>query len=257
MDEQTTTEVPVETGGSQQVNGIPVDDQGQALPEPEETETTEAVAETTEEPSQDAPPAEEPAKEADNSNEKWLKSKGIDPNSPEAVEKLAEMARNSEQAMHSKAQKASELEKALDSGITQEAEAQGITDDDRLDIARIKAKLTVREFFDNTPDAKPYEQAMIAELQNKPHLAGDLESLYATAVYKSGNLDAVKSQGKREALESLAHKQQAAVPSGDAVNGSSMGSATITPANVDKLVAEHDVDWFIKNQAAINKAMAG
>jgi hypothetical protein len=33
---------------------------------------------------------------------------------------------------------------------------------------------------------------------------------------KSGGVAAVKSQGKREALESLAHKQQAAVPTGSA-----------------------------------------
>jgi hypothetical protein len=35
---------------------------------------------------------------------------------------------------------------------------------------------------------------------------------------QSGKLDSVKSEGRREALESLAHKQQAAVPRGNATN---------------------------------------
>jgi hypothetical protein len=61
-----------------------------------------------------------------------------------------------------------------------------------------------------------YEPAMIDLLKTKPYLAGDLEALYASAVMKSGGVAAVKSQGKREALSDLAHKQQAAVPTGNA-----------------------------------------
>lgn len=251
MDEQSTTDTPVETGGTT-IQGIQVDEQGQAVSQPEPTETVEAEAKTTEEPSQEAPQEVEPSTD-DNSTVEWLKNKGVDPNSPEALEKVAEMARNAEKQMHTKAQKASELEKAIDEGITQEAADQGLSEDERLDIVRIKTKLNVREFFENNPEARQYEQDMIATLSEKPHLAGDLESLYANAVVKSGSL---KSQGKKEALESLAHKQTAAVPRGNAVN-SGVTSQAITPENVDALVGQNDLEWFQKNREAINRAMAG
>jgi len=250
MDEQTTTDTPVETGAT--IQGVQVNEQGQAVAEPETTETVTADVQTTEEPSQEAPQEEEPSAD-DNSTVEWLKNKGVDPNSPEALEKVAEMARNAEKQMHTKAQKASELEKAIDKGITEEAEDQGLSDDDRLDIVRIKTKLSVREFFENNPEAKQYEQTMIETLAEKPHLAGDLESLYANAVVKSGSL---KSQGKKEALESLAHKQTAAVPTGNAVNQGATGVA-ITPENVDTLVGQNNHEWYLKNLDAINRAMAG
>jgi hypothetical protein len=247
MEETTTTDSTVnDTGVSDETQ--PVDDTQELAEQPANAVTT-----------QDAPEGDEPSAEAsqdDNSTTEWLKKKGVDPSSPEAIGKVAEMARNAEKAMHSKAQKASELEKAIDRGITEEAEANGLTDDDRLDIARIRTKLSVRDFFDNNPDAKPFEQAMIAELSNKPHLAGDLESLYANAVVKSGNIDAVKSQGKKEALQSLAQKQQAAVPRGSAVNSAS-NSTAITPENVDQLVGSHDHNWYLAHRDEINKAMAG
>lgn len=255
MEEQTTTNAPVETGGPT-IQGVQVDDQGQAVSQPESTEPAEAVATTTEETSQNTSKSEEPSTD-DNSTAAWLKNKGIDPTSPEAVEKVAEMARNAEKAMHSKAQKASELEKAIDTGITEEAALQGFSDDDRLDLVRIKTKMNVRDFFDNNPEAKQYEQAMVEALTSKPHLAGDLESLYANAVVKSGGMDAVKSQGKREILEDLAHKQTAAVPRGNAVSSSGMGAAPITPQNVDQLVGQNNLAWFRQNREAINKAMAG
>jgi hypothetical protein len=47
MAEETTTDAPVETGAT--INDIPVDDQGMAIAQPEETEQAEAVAEVNEE----------------------------------------------------------------------------------------------------------------------------------------------------------------------------------------------------------------
>lgn len=253
----TTTDAPVDDGAAT-IQGVQVDDQGMAVAQPEETDQAEAV----EQPTKDKPTKEEVKEEPstdDNSKidpSEWLKKKGIDPTSPEAALKVAEMAANAEKQMHEATVKASQLEKTLDTGITEEAEAQGLTDDERLDIVRIKTKLSVREFFDAHPEAKSLEPAMIEELKAKPHLAGDLESLYASALVKSGSLDSLKSQGKREGLESLARTQQAAVPTGNATT-SGVSSSEITPENVDRLVGEHDLEWFQKNQKAINKAMAG
>ncbi len=253
MEEPTTN--AAEDTGAQAINGIPVDDQGQAVAEPVETDTATAESTTQDEQAETEQVTESESQETDNSDEDaaWAKNKGLSIET-DNERKLAQMARNAEKAMHEKSVKASQLEKAIDTGITQEAEAQGLTGDDRVEIARIKVKMNVREFFEDHPEAKAYEQAMATELSAKPHLAGDLESLYATAIYKSGHL---QNQGKKQALESLVHKQQAAVPKGNAINGNSMGAAKITSQNVDQLVGQNDLNWFREHQAEINQAMAG
>lgn len=257
MDETTTTGAPVADGG-QSVQGVAIDDQGMAIPQPENTDPAPAGEQTTE-PTQPNTVSEEPPT-GDNSDSDWLKNKGIDPSSPDAVEKLAKMAQNAEKAMHEKAKKASELEKSVgavaDQQITQYEQDNGtqLSETDRA-VQKLVVKDSVRTFFDNNPDARPYEQAMIAELQNAPHLAGDLESLYARAVVSSG--DSVKSQVRQETLETLAQKQTAAVPRGNAVNGSNMGASAITPQNVDQLVSQNSLEWFEQNRDAINAAMAG
>lgn len=257
MEDTTTTEAPIVSGG-QSINGVAIDDQGMAIPQPDDEEQAEAVQETTESEQQaEEAPASAPEETISEDAElaSWAEKKGLKLDS-ENTTKAAKMAREAERAMHAKAQKASELERTLDNSISAEAEAQGLSDDDRVEIARIRTRMNVRDFWDSNPEAREYEQAMVAELQAKPHLAGDLESLYANAVLRSGGLSAVKSQGKKEALETLAHKQQAATPRGSAVT-SGITSDSITPQNVDYLVATNDQKWFEKNYDKINKAMAG
>lgn len=210
MEEETITKEAVETG---------------AQAEPVVTEQTEAVQETTE-PEQQAPSPSEPSE--DDQLATWAQAKGLELDSDNA-KKAAKMAREAEKAMHQKAQRASELEKNLSSASDESAEQVALNtgqDPELLKrLQRVEVKEAVRDFWntplDNgiTPD-KSLESDMIELLKTKPHLAGDLESLYATAVVKSGSLGAVKSQGKKEALESLAHKQQAAVPTGSATNPS-------------------------------------
>lgn len=258
MEEQTTTDAPVVDGG-QHINGVAIDDQGMAIPQPEATETAEAV--TTTETPQEQEVTQEPSTD-DNSASNWLKNKGIDPTSPDAVEKVAEMARNAEKAMHAKATKASELEKSLTKTDEEAVSAYEIENNTQISetdklVRGLVIKEQVRDFFTNKPEAKAYEAKMIEILGSKPHLAGDLESLYAVATIQSGSLDAVKTQAKQETLESLAQKQQAAVPRGNAVNGSGMGAAAITPQNVDQLVAQNGTEWYRANLPAINKALQG
>lgn len=256
MEDQTTTDASVASSG-QAINGVAIDDQGMAIPQLENTEPAEAVSEAIAEPEQQTEESTESVSE-DTELASWAEKKGLTLDSDNTT-KAAKMAREAERAMHQKAQRASELEKNLTTTSDDYAEqvAANTGQDPELlkRLQRVEVKDAVRDFWDNNPQAKEYEQAMISELQAKPHLAGDLESLYATAVMKSGSLDAVKSQGKREALESLAQKQQAAVPRGNAVNGASSSNA-ITPQNVDQMVASHDQKWFEANYDRINKAMA-
>ena len=250
--EETTTNAPVSDGGT--IAGVAVDANDQPVSQPEQTETAEAVKETTEEATTSEP-------QSDNSDDvtEFLKKKGIDASDPEALKKVADMARNAEKAMHDKARKASELEKTLSTASDEYAEDVALETGQDPEVLkrlqRMEVKESVRDFWDNNQEAKAFEKEMIAELQTRPHLAGDLEALWA--VVKSKNSDVIKSQGKKEALSSLAQKQQAAVPAGNAVQPNGMGATKITPQNVDQLVAQNDLDWFRANRDAINQAMSG
>jgi hypothetical protein len=258
MEEATTTEAPVESGG-QHINGIAIDDQGMAVPQPEETESAEAVQETTAtEEVQEAEATSEPSE--DEQLAKFAETKGLELDSDNA-KKAAKMAMNAEKLMHSKATKASELERTMssmsDESATQVAEATGQNPEVLKRLQRMEVKDSIREFWDSNPGARQYESEM-ATIAVESGLYGSPEAIlkasYAMAVAK--NPEALKSQGKREGLESLAHKQQAAVPRGNAVNSGSTSNA-ITPQNVDQWVATHSQADFEANYEAINKAMAG
>lgn len=262
MEDETTTNAPADTGGVQTIQGIPVDDQGQAIPQPETQETVAAEPDTTE-PEPQAEPTSEPEPEQEQPESdtdelaKWAKNKGLELDSDNAT-KAAKMAWNAEKAMHQKARQKSELEKTLtvasDESAEYVAQTQGLDPDMVRRLQRVEIKDTVRDFYSEHPDAKELEPAMISELQKRPHLAGDLDALYA--VVKTSNLSAVKSQGKREGLESLAQKQQAAVPRGNAVTSGTSGNK-ITPQNVDAMVAGMTSEEYRRRLPEINRAMAG
>lgn len=260
MEEQTTTNAPVDDGGS--INGIAVDDQGQAIPdtEPQPDQPEPAAAEDEPvEPSQEAPKEDEPVK-ADNSTTAWLEAKGIDPKSPEAIEKVAEMARNAEKAMHQKAQKASELEKVAK--ISDEEIPVDATPEvrDNVRVRNLELKFDVQQWKVQNPDKVAHEAEMVKVLADptKKALVQEgylsLDDVYSIA--RGGDVEATKSQGKREALETLAQKQQAAVPVGNAVNPSGSASASkITPQNVDQLVKGMSVQEYQKRLPEINAAL--
>jgi plasmid maintenance system antidote protein VapI len=203
MEEETTTPAPVDTGVE--------------TTQPVEAVNTEAVITPAVATEEQTTETTEPSD--DEQLNKWAESKGLELDSDNA-KKAAKMAREAEKAMHSKAQKASELEKAAaavsDADAVQVAEATGQDPELLKRLQAVETKERVRDFWSQDDIDRSYEPAMIDLLKTKPYLAGDLDALYATAVMKSGGVAAVKSQGKREALESLAHKQQAAVPTGSA-----------------------------------------
>lgn len=206
MDEEATTSASVDAGTDQTV-------------QPVETASTEAVDNSVESTEQQTETTEAGADDEDAQLAKWAQSKGLELDSDNA-KKAAKIAKEAEQDFTRKRQKASELEKATEtiSDETAEASAQATGQDPELlkRLQRVEVREAVRDFW-NQPDIdRAYEPAMIELLKTKPYLAGDLDALYATAVMKSGGVAAVKSQGKREALTDLAHKQQAAVPTGSA-----------------------------------------
>jgi hypothetical protein len=187
-------------------------------------------------PSQDAPQsdaepqatADDSAPQVDEKLQKYAKSQGLELDSPSAI-KAAQIAMKNQSEATRTYQRASELEKTVSTVSDQYAEAEAAQtgqDPELLKTVRgLQIENAVNKFW-NTPLAngdlpdKGLEQAMIAEVQSKPYLAGDFESLYATALFKSGSAENVKSQAKRETLEELAHTQTAAVPRGNATNSS-------------------------------------
>lgn len=260
MDESTTDASAV--SGEQSIQGVQVDDQGMAISLPEDngqeaTAASDTVTKTVEESNEGA----QALPEGDDKLQKFAESHGLELDSPNAV-KAAKMAMENQAEFHRTRQKASEMEKTMttmsDESAAQVAEQTGQDPEVLKRLQRMEVKDSIREFWDNNPEAKQYEGEM-AKIAVESGLYGSPEAILKAsyAIAMSKNHDAVKSQGKREALESLAHKQQAAVPTGNAVTAGTTSSATITPQNVDQLVAQNSQEWFEKNYAAINKAMAG
>lgn len=262
MAEETTTDAPV-TDGGQVIAGVQVDDQGMAVSQPEVQESAEAES-TPEDNSQEATPETEPV-QTDNSTVEWLKKKGVDPTSPEAIEKVAEMARNAEKAMHEKAQKARELEKTTEIKAEEVPVDATPQDIDNIRVRNIEMRQELNDWRLNNPDKRDYEEAMTQVLNEDPAIKAmvregymSIDKLYAIAKgMDSGREETVKSETKKQTLQELAQKQQAAVPAGNAVAPSGTGAEPITPQNVDKLVAQNDLNWFMKHQEEINRAMAG
>lgn len=208
---ETTTETPEVDGGQE--------------PQPEAPATVEAVekqpaesevAETTEEA-----PAQEAQEPSEDDNSKWLKSKGIDPNDPDAINKLAKISQDAEKFGHSKAQKASELEKTMgemsDASAEHAAEQTGQDPEVLKRLQRMEVKEAKRDFFQANPDAAQYESQM-AKIAVESGLYGSPEAILNAAYAIAKNQDSsVKSQVKAETLKGLAQKQQSAVPKGNAV----------------------------------------
>ena len=200
--EETTTETPANNGVEEPTQPVV---------------TQESTAEN-----QDPAKVTEPTEPSTDDNSSWLQSKGIDPSSPEAVAKLAEMARNAEKLMTTKAQEAAELKRSLQGAAPQ-------TDDGMQEfIADYKRDKMLGTFKDTHPDWKEHEPAM-AELLLKQSESGysygqlvnagiiPLEAVYSMAK-GSANVDAIKKAAQQEVLQSVANKQRAAGNTPNATN---------------------------------------
>lgn len=208
MEEKTTTEAPVDTGVQET--------------QPVETEQATAAEETTETQQQTESTQTESEPSEDDQLAKFAQTKGLELDS-ENAKKAAKMAMEAERNMHKATGRAGELEKTMstmsDESAVQTAQATGQDPELIKRLQRMEVKDSIRDFWDQNPDARKYEKEMAA-IATGSGLYGTpdaiLKASYAMAV--ANNQGAVKSQGKREALESLAHKQQASVPTGSATN---------------------------------------
>jgi len=208
-EETTTTEVVAQDAGAQ-------------VAQPVDTDNTEAVQET-DQPEQQTEAEQAPVEDDDVS--KFAQAKGLELDSDNA-RKAIKMAMEAEKRMHQATQKSGELEKSMVSMSDQSSEqvAQATGQDPEL-LKRLNAmevKGQIRDFFDGNPEARQYESEM-TKIAAEAGLYGSAEAILKAsyAMAKAGDTSAtasVKSQAKRDTLESLAHKQQAAVPRGNATN---------------------------------------
>ena len=208
-EETTTTEVVAQDAGAQ-------------VAQPVDTDNTEAVQET-DQPEQQTEAEQAPVKDDDVS--KFAQAKGLELDSDNA-RKAIKMAMEAEKRMHQATQKTGELEKGMismsDASSEQVAQATGQDPELLKRLNAMEVKGQIRDFFDSNPEARQYESEM-TKIAAEAGLYGSAEAIlkasYAMARSSDTNATAsVKSQAKRDTLESLAHKQQAAVPRGNATN---------------------------------------
>lgn len=214
MDEETTITQPIDDAGAQ---APPVD--AVVTDAADETTTTEPS-----EPSQDSTEETQPAPTVDDKLQKYAQSNGIELDSPGAV-KAAQIALKQQQEATRNYQKSQELEKATN--ITQEQLPADVTpaQQENVRIRNLELKYEIQGWKLQNQDKLALESEMIKVLSDptKKALVQEgyltLDEVYDLAKAKSPDNSAeVKSQGKREALQSLAHKQQAAVPAGHATS---------------------------------------
>lgn len=205
-DDTTTTEQAVGTGA-------------QALP----VEQTEQVADSSD--SQVSESTNEGADETalpeqDDKLANFAKGQGIEDVTEltERERKLLKMAHDNNAEFQRNRQKATELEKTMstmsDESAEQVAQATGRDPELLKEVQGLKTKQAINDFWGDNPDARAH-QAEIAETVTSMGLYGTPEALLSAA-WNKVRADGSRSQGKREALQSLAHKQQAAVPRGNA-----------------------------------------
>jgi len=216
MDDDKSTAQDVTT--TEVVEDSPVvateDDATVVQAETEPSETSQDVTEET--PS---------APEVDDKLRNYAANQGIELDSPGAI-KAAQLAMKNQADKTREYQKKSELEKATvavsDEDATATAAATGQDPELLKRVQRVEVRENVRDFW-NTPlnasgdmPDRNLEKAMVEQVEQKPYLAGDLKALYATALFESGGVAAVKSQAAKDTLSKLAHTQQAATPKGNA-----------------------------------------
>jgi hypothetical protein len=228
MDEDTTTvSDSIELGAEDSAQPVqPVESTEAAAQSPEPTTTTE----TTETPEANA-----------DENVAWLQNKGIDPNDPEAIAKVAKMYRDAERAMHEAKQP--KLNDALTEPTTDYTpdENQPIATDPRIDA--IILERNVEKFFnaDGNPEVaaerKALEPAMSDIVTNNPAIgqmvkAGFMSYEQLAALAKGSDPSygsKLKQAGGREALETVATRQQARAVQGVATTSAVSGDTPSDP----------------------------
>lgn len=211
--EETTTDADLQDTQAQDA---------QPVEQPAEAVTT-ADSEPQQPEQEDATP-EAPAEQADNADDLtdyWAK-KGIDITTPEGQAAAAKSYREAEQALSRKAQEASQLKKSLvDQPVTVDSDnplVQSLAEE----VVTMKRQALI-DTFTSKVNMTSEQEAQFAKYiidTNKADLINGgyltLEEAYKLSGVGSVDPSTYKSQGKKEALQTLANKQTATAPKGNA-----------------------------------------
>lgn len=167
-------------------------------------------------------PTQESAAPSQDDNAAWLQSKGVDPNDPEAFQKVMQMAINSEKQMTKATQEASALKSSL---TGQPVQAEPGVDpvmgefiqDYRRDkmIGAFKESHSDWQQYDNAmgtllnePIQTPYGVFTRAQLVHEGVMSLD-DVYYRAKASSPDNTEQIQSQTRTEVLQSLANTQRA------------------------------------------------
>jgi hypothetical protein len=211
MSDDTTTVSPVEEqpqiGQAEQSIEVSAESlrAGEAqTQEPETTQVVEDNSDQTQVESTDGTPSNEDLKE-------WAKSKGINPDDPDAILKLA---RDTERGFRQYSEKAKAEANELKSKVT--------ASEDFTDSEAVIQEARVINFYNSKPEARNYDQKMgeiYARFQQSDpefasHLVRHLDTLYSMAKTEESNAEVMnaRQQGKVEATEAIKKAQTASAP---------------------------------------------
>lgn len=144
----------------------------------------------------------------------WAKNKGIptDDLTPAAI-KAIEVAMNGERDFHAGQQAKSQLKEEATTAVE-----ASIADPVLAELQSMKVRLNVSEFFAQHPDAQGMDNEMAEIVRARPHLAGDLDAIYALA--KAGKTEAAleeaEKKGRDAAKAEIARSSAAKTPTGNA-----------------------------------------
>lgn len=149
----------------------------------------------------------------------WLKNKGVDPNDAKAV---AAAWRTAEQEFHKQRQ---------DTKSQLREETEAAVRGDGGDDARLRAlevRVAVRDFYDDNPDAKDLDEQMAKIVKQRPHLASDLDAVYAMAKLGGSKTaeEAAENRGREAAKAEIGRSSAAKSLPGNANSGGSTSKWT-------------------------------
>ena len=207
------------TPAASQEPGVPVT---QPVEQPAEAASTPAEPISTPSPTEPAAPATENLEEEFDAEAFWA-NKGIDLSTPEGRLAAAKSQREAEQKMHQATQKASDIEKNLNEQPLAEATTDPALQDALTRTARVETTLQVERWKSSMGITPEQDEALGQYLVDNPQKAWmvknghlTLDDVYALSGVGKADTAALKAEGKREALQTLATKQLTTAPSGNA-----------------------------------------
>lgn len=183
--------------------------------------------------------------------------KGLDPDDPKAIQKVAKMAMDAESALTKKSQDLATVEKLMDAFLEEDDDDTKSTDaDKRVDM--LEADRDIRVTAEKHEDLGDYAETMQDIFKKTPNArtlfkgANGVELLYKLAKVESQDAVVAKARedGKREAVEADLETKQAEVASGTKAKTPSKKAFT------REEIGAMTLDEYNENKAEIDSQIA-